>query len=173
MIAWRAVGDPHPPLVVAEVGINHEGDLNKAIQMVDDAAEAGCECVKFQSHVVEDEMIPNEVIPGNADESIWDIMSRCALSAAEEAQLKDYVESRGMIFLCTPFSRAAAERLQALRVDAFKIGSGECNNYPLIRHIAGYGKPVILSTGMNDLASVAPAVSILREAGVPFALLPK
>jgi N-acetylneuraminate synthase len=72
------------------------------------------------------------------------------------------VEQKGLIYLCTPFSRAAAERLEAMQVPAYKIGSGECNNYPLIHHIARYGKPVILSTGMNDLPSIRPAVEILR-----------
>lgn len=170
-IGSRRIGPDSPPLVIAEVGINHEGDFDKAVQMVDDACAAGCECVKFQSHVIEDEMIPNDVIPGNATESIWDIMSRCALTEAEEADLKRYVEQKGMIFLSTPFSRAAAERLERMGVVAYKIGSGECNNYPLIRHIASWGKPVILSTGMNDLASITPAVGILRSAGVPYALM--
>ena len=170
-IAGRAVGPSEPPLVIAEIGINHEGRIDRAIQMVDDAREAGCECVKFQSHVVEDEMIPNDVVPGNATESIWEIMARCALSEDEERRLKAHVESKGMIYLCTPFSRAAADRLEALGVRAYKIGSGECNNYPLIRHIASFGKPVVLSTGMNDLASIEPAAEILRGAGVPFALL--
>jgi sialic acid synthase SpsE len=170
-IDGRPVSPAHAPLVIAEIGINHEGDYAKAVRMVDDACRAGCECVKFQSHVIEDEMIPNNVIPGNAKDSIWDIMSRCALSEDEEARLKAYVESKGMIHLCTPFSRAAADRLERMGVGAYKIGSGECNNYPLVQHIASYGKPVILSTGMNDLPSIAPAVDILRKARVPFALL--
>ena len=170
-IASRGIGGDSPPLVVAEIGINHEGDYGKAVQMVDDAIASGCECIKFQSHVIEDEMIPNDVIPGNASESIWDIMVRCALTEEEERSLKDYVESNGAIFLSTPFSRAAADRLHRMEVPAYKIGSGECNNYPLVKHIASFGKPVILSTGMNDVASVAPAVEILRAARVPFALL--
>jgi sialic acid synthase SpsE len=170
-IAGRKIGMDFPPLVIAEIGINHEGSFDKAIRMVDDAAGAGCECAKFQSHVIEDEMIPNDVIPGNAKESIWDIMKRCALSEAEEIELMKYVESKGLIYLCTPFSRAAAVRLESMGVAAYKIGSGECNNYPLIAHIASYKKPVILSTGMNNLDSVAPAVEILRRAGVPFGLL--
>jgi sialic acid synthase SpsE len=170
-IGDRNIGPDYPPLVIAEIGINHEGVFAKAIQMVDDAHAAGAECVKFQSHVIEDEMIPNDVIPGNADESIWDIMSRCALTEDEEARLKEYVEAKGMIFLSTPFSRAAAVRLEKLGVWGYKIGSGECNNYPLIRHIASYGKPVILSTGMNSIETVTPAVEILRQAGVPFALM--
>lgn len=167
----RKVGGEHPPLVIAEIGINHEGDVEKAIRMVDDAYAAGCECVKFQSHVIEDEMIPNDVVPGNASESIWEIMKRCALSEQEDLRLKAYVESKGMIYLCTPFSRAAAIRLEKMNVCAYKIGSGECNNYPLIKHIASYGKPIILSTGMNNLASITPAVTILREANVPFAIM--
>jgi sialic acid synthase SpsE len=170
-IGDREIGLDHPPLVIAEIGINHEGDFAKAIQMVDDAHAAGAECVKFQSHVIDDEMIPNDVVPGNADESIWKIMSRCALTEDEEAHLKEYVEAKGMIFLSTPFSRAAAVRLEKLGVWGYKIGSGECNNYPLIRHIASYSKPVILSTGMNSIETIAPAVKILRKADVPFALM--
>ncbi len=170
-LAGRSVGPSHPPLVIAEIGINHEGDYGKAVRMVDDAAAAGCECVKFQSHVVEDEMIPNDVVPGNADVSIWGIMSRCALTEDEERRLKHYVESKGMIYLCTPFSRAAADRLEAVGVAAYKIGSGECNNYPLVKHIAVFGKPIVMSTGMNNLASIAKAVEIIRDANVPLALL--
>lgn len=167
----RPVGRGYPPLVIAEIGINHEGDLGKALRMVDDAHRVGCECVKFQCHIVADEMIPNDVVPGNARESIWAIMSRCALSADEEIQIKRHAESKGMIYLSTPFSRAAAVRLEGMGVCAYKIGSGECNNYPLVRHIAAYGKPVMLSTGMNDVASIAPAVRILREAQVPFGVM--
>jgi sialic acid synthase SpsE len=170
-IADRIIGPENSPLVVAEIGINHEGDVKKAIRMIDDACAAGCECVKFQSHVIDDEMIPNRVIPGNATESIWDIMSRCALSEEEERRIKKYVEDKGMIYLCTPFSRAAADRLEGMGVGAYKIGSGECNNYPLVRHIAAYGKPVILSTGMNNVGSIQQAVNILRGGGVPFALM--
>ncbi len=170
-IGDRMIGAENPPLVIAEIGINHEGSFEKAIRMVNDAHAVGCECVKFQSHVVDDEMIPNDVVPGNTTETIWDIMKRCALSEEEEIKLKSHIETLGMIYLCTPFSRAAAERLRHMKVSAYKIGSGECNNYPLIKHIASHGKPIILSTGMNDLESIAPAVEILRQAGVPFALM--
>ncbi|WP_316415875.1 N-acetylneuraminate synthase family protein [Mesoterricola silvestris] len=170
-IGGREIGPGHPPLVIAEIGINHEGDLAKAMRMVDDAQAAGCECAKFQCHVVEDEMVPNKVIPANARESIWDIMVRCSLSEEEEWALKEHVEKRGLLYLSTPFSRAAAVRLERFGVQAYKIGSGECNNYPLVRHIAAYGKPVILSTGMNDLDSIQGSVDLLRAAGVPFCLM--
>ena len=167
----RFIGSQHPPLVIAEIGINHNGDVGKAIQMVDDAKNSGCECVKFQSHVIDDEMIKNDVVPGNASEGIWEIISKCVLTKEEEQTIKHYVEQQGMIFLSTPFSRAAADRLQSMEVIAYKIGSGECNNYPLIAHIAACRRPVILSTGMNDLDSIRPAVDILRTNQVSFAIL--
>jgi N-acetylneuraminate synthase len=111
------------------------------------------------------------VVPGNADVSIYEIMARCALSETDEIALQHYVESKGMIFISTPFSRAAADRLQRMNVPGFKIGSGECNNYPLLKHIASFGKPMILSTGMNTIASVAKAVDIFERAGTPYALM--
>jgi sialic acid synthase SpsE len=169
-IRGRVIGDDEPPLVIAEIGINHEGDMDKARRMVDAAIAAGCECVKFQCHVIDDEMIPNDVVPGNATDTIWNIMARCALSEHDDRELKRRVEDAGAIYLSTPFSRAAADRLEAMDVPAYKIGSGECNNDPLIRHIAGFGKPVILSTGMNDIESIRPAVQILRGARLPYAL---
>ncbi|MEK4027940.1 N-acetylneuraminate synthase family protein [Pseudobacillus sp. FSL P4-0506] len=172
-IRGRKIGVDYKPLVIPEIGINHEGDMKKAIQMVNDAYEAGAEIVKFQSHIIEDEMIPaaGNVIPGNAKESILEIMSRCALTLEEEKELKQYVESKGMIFLSTPFSRAAANHLESLDVDAYKIGSGECNNYPLIDHIASFGKPIILSTGMNSIESIKKSVEILEKRNVQYALL--
>ena len=172
-IAGRKVGPAHVPLVVAEIGINHEGSLAVARQMVDAAARAGVEVIKHQTHVVEDEMsgAAKKVVPGNADVSIYEIMRRCALSEDDERALKDYVESKGMIFMSTPFSRAAADRLERMNVAAYKIGSGECNNYPLLKHIASFGKPTILSTGMNTIESVAKAVAIFEQAGTPCALL--
>lgn len=170
-IAGRIIGPSYPPLVIAEIGINHEGSMAKAIKMIDDAETAGCECIKIQTHVIDDEMIHNDVVPGNASESIWDIMARCALTYEEEAQIKEYVEKKGIIFLSTPFSRAAAIRLAEMNVPAFKIGSGECNNYPLVEHIAQYKKPIILSTGMNNLKSIKKAVDILKKYKVPYALM--
>ena len=159
-IANRPVGLAHPPLVIAEIGINHNGSLKIAKEMVDAAASAGCEVVKFQSHVVEDEMSHHarKTIPGNADISIYEIMESCALTKEEEIEIKAYVEAKGMIFLSTPFSRAAADRLESMGVQAYKIGSGECNNYPLVEHIARFGKPVICSTGMNSLDQIARTV---------------
>ena len=172
-ISQRVIGSEQPPLVIAEIGINHSGCLETAFELVDSAIASGAEMIKHQTHVVEDEMIQaaKQIVPGNADKSIYDIMSQCALSQADEIKLKQYVESRGAIFISTPFSRAAADRLEAMQVPAYKIGSGECNNYPLIEHVARFGKPMIISTGMNTIDSVQKTVEIVRAHRVPYALL--
>ena len=172
-ITGRKIGADFPPLVVAELGINHEGDLQTAFEMVDAAARVGVEVLKHQTHIVEDEMsgAAKNVIPGNADVSIYDIMDRCSLNEDDEIALKEYVESKGMIFISTPFSRAAADRLRKMNVAAYKIGSGECNNYPLLEHIAGFKKPVILSTGMNTIESISKALAIFDAHKVPVAIL--
>lgn len=161
------------PLVIPEIGINHEGSLSVAKEMVDAAYRAGARLIKHQTHIVSDEMssAAKRVIPGNAEVSIYEIMDRCALNEEEELELKRYVESLGMVFLSTPFSRAAAERLEKFGVSAYKIGSGEMNNYPLIEHIAEFGKPMIVSTGMNDIASISKAVEIMERKGTPYALM--
>ncbi|MCH2108619.1 MAG: N-acetylneuraminate synthase family protein [Polyangiaceae bacterium] len=171
-ICGRKVGPEHPPLVIAEIGINHEGSLEVAKQMVDAALGAGAEVIKHQTHVVEDEMSDEakKVIPGNADVSIYEIMDRCALNERDETALKEYIESKGAIFISTPFSRAAAHRLERMNAGAYKIGSGECNNYPLIDLVASFGKPMIVSTGMNSIESVAKSVKIMEKHGVPYCL---
>ena len=92
-IDGREIGDGITPLVIVEIGINHEGDISKCKQMIDDARKSGAECVKFQCHVIDDEMIPNDVIPPNANESIWDMMKRCSLSEEDEISLKEYTSS--------------------------------------------------------------------------------
>lgn len=173
MIGGRKIGLNHPPLIIAEIGINHNGSLAIAKEMVDAAIANGAEIIKHQTHVVADEMsqVARKVIPGHTKESIYEIMESCALNEADERELQRYVISKGALFISTPFSRAAADRLRSMDIPAYKIGSGECNNYPLIKHVASFGKPMILSTGMNSLESVRPSVEIMRTAGVPFALL--
>lgn len=172
-IAGRKIGPKEPPLVIAEIGINHGGDLNVAKDMVRLAAGAGCEMIKHQTHIVEDEMTDEakQIFPPNADVSIWEVMERCALSREEEAELKAFTEDLGIIWISTPFSRAACDFLDTLDVPAYKIGSGEADNLPLIRHIASKGKPVIMSTGMQTIQSIGASVQILEDAGIGYALL--
>lgn len=172
-IAHREIGPQHPPLVIAEIGINHGGSLEVAKAMVSAAHKAGCEMVKHQTHFVEDEMTDEAkaIFPPNADVSIWEVMQRCALGKDDEIALKAHAESLGMIYISTPFSRAAADFLAEIGVAGFKIGSGEANHVPLIRHIASFGKPVILSTGMQTIESLRPSVQALDDAGIEYALL--
>lgn len=171
-IDQRKIGPQYPPFIIAEVGINHEGSFDKAIQCVDAAVKAGADCVKFQSHITEAEMIPTDMKPGEiSEERLWDIIKRCELTEDEERRVKKYCEDKGIIYLCTPFSREAADRLQSMEVPAFKIGSGECNNIPLLEHIARFGKPVILSTGMNDTESIKKSVAAIQKYDTPLMLM--
>ncbi|MFY4724216.1 N-acetylneuraminate synthase family protein [Campylobacter jejuni] len=161
------------PLIIPEIGINHNGSLEIAKLMVDAAKRAGSNIIKHQTHIVEDEMCQEakKVVPGNANISIYEIMKKCALDYKDELALKEYVEKQGLVYLSTPFSRAAANRLEDMGVNAYKIGSGECNNYPLIKHIAQFKKPMIVSTGMNSIESIKPTVKILKDFEIPFVLL--
>lgn len=172
-ISGRRLGIDYEPLVIAELGINHGGSLEIAKRMVDEASKIGVEIIKHQTHIVDDEMSleAKNVIPGNSDISIYEIMKSCSLNEDDERELQKYVKQKGMLFISTPFSRKAAIRLESMDVPAYKIGSGECNNYPLIKHICEYQKPIILSTGMNDIISVKKAVEIFRHYGIKFALL--
>ena len=169
----RTISSKEAPLIIAELGINHGGDLLVAEQMVKSAADRGCEVIKHQTHFLDDEMTPDakQIMPPNANVSIWDVMEKCCLTKDEEIKLKKQVEDLGMIYISTPFSRSAADFLNDINVPAFKIGSGECDNLLLIEHIADFGKPIILSTGMQNLLSVEKPVEILERKNIEYALL--
>ena len=172
-ISNRRVDALSPPLIVAEIGINHGGSLETAKKMVYAAFKAGCECIKHQTQFGGDEMTDEakQIFPPRASRALWDIMDECSLSPGQEVELKNYAESLGLIYLSTPFSRSAADFLDEIGVPAFKIGSGECDNHLLIEHIASKGKPIIMSTGMQSIESVFNSIQIIRDSGVPYALL--
>ena len=172
-IGNRSIGPNEPPLIIAEIGINHGGSLDVAKSMVDLIVHSGCECVKHQTHIIEDEMTEEAkaIFPPNANKSIWDVMKECSLNLDEEQELKEYAENLGLIWISTPFSRMAADFLDEIDVPAFKIGSGEADNLPLINHIAQKGKPIIMSTGMQSIKSLKNSVNILEKSGVEYALL--
>ncbi len=171
-IAGRKIGEDHPPFIIMEAGINHEGDFKKALQLVDAAKAKGADCIKFQCHITEEEMVPTDMTPGKiSKEKLWDIIKRCELTADEEKKVQKYCADKKILYLSTPFSRAAADRLRSMNVPAYKIGSGECNNYPLIDHVARFGKPMIVSTGMNDMKSVAKMVKVVKARRTPLMLM--
>ena len=167
------IGPNNLPVVIAEIGINHNGSIKVAKEMVDSAYRAGIKIIKHQTHIAEEEMskAAKKIIPVHTKENIFDIIKKCSLSEDEEYELMMYVKQNGMIFISTPFSREAANRLQKWNLPAYKIGSGECNNYPLLDHVASFGKPIILSTGMNTLESISKAIEIIRSHNVPHAIL--
>jgi len=169
----RKIGPDFMPLIIAEIGINHGGSLDRAIKIADAAIDSGAELIKHQTHVIEDEMSneAKQIIPGNANQSIFDIISKCALSEKDEYKLMSYIIQKGKIFISTPFSKLAVDRLEKFNVPAYKIGSGECNNYPLVEYIASKKKPIILSTGMNNYRSIDIAVEIFEKYNLKYALL--
>tara|TARA_Y100001935_G_C17283224_1_gene498774 strand:+ start:97 stop:1140 length:1044 start_codon:yes stop_codon:yes gene_type:complete len=163
-----------PPPLIAEIGINHGGSLKLAKKMAKLAVNNGANIVKHQTHIIDDEMSDeaSSFKISYVNKSIYEIMKKCALSKQQEFQLKEYIEKDlKAIFISTPFSRAAADFLFDINVPLFKIGSGECNNYPLIEHIAKFKKPIILSTGMNNLKSISKSVNIIKKNKVPLILM--
>ena len=169
----RKISTKTSPLVVAELGINHGGCIKTAMSMVKLAAESGCECIKHQTHIVSDEMTEEAklVYPPNAEISIWEVIDRCALSLDDEIALKNYTESLGLIYISTPFSRKAADFLNDIGICAFKIGSGEVDNIPLVNHIASFKKPIIMSTGMQNINSLSNSTKIIEKHEISYALL--
>ena len=169
----RKIGLDHTPLIIAEIGINHGGSLNVAKKMVDAAVESGAEIIKHQTHIAAEEMSDEakKVIPTHTKNSIFEIIENCQLNESDEFELMKYVQSKNKIFISTPFSRKAVDRLIEFDVPAIKIGSGECNNLPLIDYISRKNKPLILSTGMNSLSSIGKTTKILDDNKCKYALL--
>lgn len=167
------IGKGFPPVVIAELGINHNGNLDLAIDIADKAICAGAKIIKHQTHIADDEMSieAKKVIPANSDKNIYEIIKKCSLNEKEEKKLMDYIHSKKKIFISTPFSRAAADRLGKFDIPAFKIGSGECNNHFFVDYICKFKKPIIMSTGMNSLKSIEKSVMVIRKHKLPYVLL--
>jgi sialic acid synthase SpsE len=167
----REIGPGRPCFVIAEAGINHNGDVTLAAELVDAAARAGADAIKFQTHFPEYEMLRGGATAAYVGESLFDLLTRTALSREAHATLKDLAAKRGILFLSTPFSREAADFLETLGVPAFKTGSGELTNIPLQRHIARKGRPMIVSTGMSTPEEIDQTVRALDEEGATYALM--
>jgi N-acetylneuraminate synthase len=170
-IGAREIGPGRPCFVIAEAGINHNGDVKIAADLVAAAAEAGADAVKFQTHFPEHEMLRDGRTAAYVGESLFDLLTRTALSREAHYELRDLAARKGIVFLSTPFSREAADFLEALGIPAFKTGSGELTNLPLQRHIARKGRPMIVSTGMSTPEEIDATVRALEAEGAPFALM--
>lgn len=159
-------GEEYRPLVIAEAGINHNGNMDIAMEMVRVAKQAGADIVKFQTHIAEAEMLPDRDLGSEAGShvtrSLFDIMSDCFLSLDNHVELKNEAEKLGILFLSTPFSIEAVELLEQVGVPAYKIGSGEVTNIPFLKYVAQKRKPIILSTGTATWDEVRNAVAALR-----------
>ena len=170
-IEGREVGPGRPCFIVAEAGINHNGDVRVASDLVQAAAQAGADAIKFQTHFPEHEMLRDGATAAYVGESLFDLLTRTALSRDDHFTLCDLAKKNGIIFLSTPFSREAADFLETVGVAAFKTGSGELTSLPLQRHIARKGKPMIISTGMSTPEEIERTVEAVRAIGTPFALM--
>jgi len=170
-LGTREIGAGRPCFVIAEAGINHNGDTVLAAELVDAAAGAGADAIKFQTHFPEHEMLRGGATAAYVGESLFDLLTRTALSREAHATLRDLAASKGIVFLSTPFSREAADFLETLGVPAFKTGSGELTNIPLQRHIARKRKPMIVSTGMSTPDEIDATVRALDEEGAMYALM--
>ncbi|MBI2625668.1 N-acetylneuraminate synthase family protein [Candidatus Parcubacteria bacterium] len=159
----RMVGPGFPVFLVADIANCHEGDFETAKRMIERIAHSGVDAVKFQLHVPEAEMTRSH--------PKFETQTRRSLPASALTALKAYAESLGLYFLCTPFSRQAADELEAIGVDAFKIGSGETSDFPFLEYVARKRKPMILSTGMTAWQEIEGAVEIVKRHGAPFLLL--
>ncbi|HEV2193250.1 MAG TPA: N-acetylneuraminate synthase family protein [Nitrosopumilaceae archaeon] len=166
------IGPKYPVFVIAEAGINHNGSFKIAKKMVDVAKKAGVQCVKFQTHMTEKEMIRSNITPGNiSKKTLWSIIKNCELTEAEEEKIQQYCRNKKILFLSTPFSKDAVDRLEKINIPAYKIGSGELTNIPFLHYIAKTNKPVILSTGMSTISEIREAVSVFNKYHTPLALL--
>jgi len=167
------IGSNQDPLIIAEIGINHNGNLDQAIAIADSAIQSGAEVLKHQTHIPDEEMSieAHQAIPGNSKHSIYKIIKKCALSEIDESKLMKYIISKKKIFISTPFSKAAVDRLVRFKVPAFKIGSGEWNNLELIEYICKFKKPIIMSTGMSRLNELIKTVNFINKKKIPLVLL--
>jgi len=165
------------PFVIAEVGINHNGDMDMARSLTDAAVNAGADAVKFQSFIVEELVTASapkaEYQEGSTGESQREMLEPYELTPEQHRELQTYCEDRGITFLSTPFDSESLALLDDLDVAAIKVGSGELTNTPLLREIAEEGRRMIVSTGMGTMDEVETAVETIRDAkaDVPLALL--
>lgn len=170
-IAGRSIGPSHPCFIAAEIGLNHNGDMNLARQAIEAAAAAGADGVKFQNYATADFLEDNTLTytyqsqGKEITESQWAMFKRCELSDAQLEELKDHCERVGVVFFSTPTSEAGVRTLQRLETPLIKNGSDFLTHLELIRVMATTGKPTVLSTGMATVAEIDDAVNAFRQAG--------
>ena len=169
-VGSKTIGPGEKVFIIAEAGINHDGDIARAHELVNAAADAGADAIKFQTHLADAEMLDVSDTAVYLNESLFALIRRMELTFDQHVALKQAAERRGLIFLSTPFSREAVDLLEKVGVSAYKVGSGELTNLPLMDHIARTGKPMLISTGMSDLGEVETTVKFLKTRRAPLAV---
>ena len=170
IIGDSVISDKHKPYVIAEAAISHQGKINIAKEMVYIAHAMGCDAIKFQMHILDNEMLRNVETSSNFDEPLYETLYKTNLTIEEHKELQLLCDTLGIDYLCTPFSARAADILDQMDVKAFKIGSGELTNIPLVRYIASKGRPMIVSTGMCESYEIKETVEEIKKTKVSFAL---
>ena len=158
------------PYIIAEACINHEGDMEHAKKMILEAKNSGANCVKFQIHNLENEMLKETPQSDNFKETLWEALERTNFDIEKQKILKKECKKNNIDYLCTPFSRIGADELEEIGVEVYKIGSGELTNLPLIEHIAKKKIPMIVSTGMSTIEEISETVQLIKKIGTPLVL---
>jgi N,N'-diacetyllegionaminate synthase len=170
-IGNRLIGPGHPCFIIAEAGVNHNGDYRLACKLIDAARDTGADAVKFQTWVTDKLVLKDAMLAEYqrrndcTAKSQYQMLKKLELSQADFRRLKSYAKKRGILFLSTPDEEESADFLEKLGVPLFKIGSGEVTNLPYLAHVARKNRPIILSTGMSTLAEVEAAVRVIEQAG--------
>ena len=171
-IEGRFVGQGFPCFIIAEACDNHLGSMETAKEMVRQAAACGADAIKFQHHLPDEEMLREGVpMSANFNMPLYEFLQRYALTLDQHAELLRYCRDLNILYLCTPFSRRAAEEIHDLGVGAFKIGSGELTDLPTLKVIARFGKPMILSTGMAEWDEIEETVNTIGPINSQIALM--
>ena len=170
-IGDKLIGEEEPCFIIAEAGVNHNGSVELAKKLIDAAKDAGADAVKFQtfkaeSVVVKDAQKAEYQKETTGEGSQYEMIKKLELTEEDFRELADYAEKKDIMFLSSPFDKESVDLLHELDVPAFKVGSGEITNLPLLRYIAKKGKPIILSTGMSTLGEIEEALDVIRSEGV-------
>lgn len=170
IINEKRIGPGHPCFIIAEAGVNHDGDISKAKQLIDVAGEAGADAVKFQTFIAENVVSPSAPKAAyqkslQQDESQLEMVKKLELSFENFSELHAYCQSKNILFLSTPFDYQSADFLVSINIQALKVASGELTNFPFLTHLARTGIPLVISTGMADLEEVEEAVNVVEKAG--------
>jgi N-acetylneuraminate synthase len=174
-IGGHIISSMSPAFVIAEIGINHNGSLDSAKQLVDEAVLAGADCAKFQmrhlKEIYQNEGNPNDPSEDLGSQYILDVISRSQLSVDEMCELFDYCREKSILPLCTPWDISSVNVLEEYGIDGYKVASADLTNHDLIEAIARTGKPMILSTGMSHELEITETVDLLKRQGAPYILL--